>query len=135
SCDTFGEGIGPNSGYDLSTALPGSQTFTKTTGNATYSFLWHDNNGGTTPDTYYVTLTSVAGGHAASDPITLWTDTVGNFTTTDPFTVTVTLPPAGPTATQAVASKTLTQNHAATSFTPVTGSGGTAPLSYSVSPA
>ena len=38
-------------------------------------------------------------------------------------------------ATQAVASKMLTRNKAATSFTPVTGSGGTGTLSYSVSPA
>jgi hypothetical protein len=38
------------------------------------------------------------------------------------------------TATQEVASTTLTQNHAATSFTPATGSGGTVPLTYSVSP-
>ena len=38
------------------------------------------------------------------------------------------------TATQAIASTTLTQNHAPTLFTPVTGSGGTAPLTYSVSP-
>ncbi|MFX9031501.1 putative Ig domain-containing protein, partial [Acinetobacter baumannii] len=29
---------------------------------------------------------------------------------------------------------TLTQNHATTSFTPVTGGGGTSPLSYAVSP-
>ena len=39
-----------------------------------------------------------------------------------------------PTATQAVASKSLSVNQT-TSFTPVTGSGGTAPLTYSVSPA
>ncbi|MFK5088453.1 putative Ig domain-containing protein, partial [Klebsiella pneumoniae] len=38
------------------------------------------------------------------------------------------------TATQSVASTTLTQNHATTSFTPVTGGGGTSPLSYAVSP-
>ena len=37
-------------------------------------------------------------------------------------------------ATQAIASKALTQNQPSTNFTPVTGSGGTAPLSYSVSP-
>src|SRR6266849_10859361 len=37
-------------------------------------------------------------------------------------------------ATQAVASKTLTLNTAATPFTPVTASGGTAPYVYSVSP-
>ena len=39
------------------------------------------------------------------------------------------------TAAQSIASIVLTQNHAASSFTPVTGSGGTAPLAYSVSPA
>ena len=39
------------------------------------------------------------------------------------------------TATQAIAFTPLTQNHAATSFTPVTGSGGTGTLSYGVSPA
>jgi predicted outer membrane repeat protein len=39
------------------------------------------------------------------------------------------------TATTAVASATLTQGHEVTAFTPVTGSGGTAPLTYSVSPA
>ena len=37
-------------------------------------------------------------------------------------------------ATQAIASANLTENHAATSFTPVTGSGGTGTLSYGVSP-
>ncbi len=41
--------------------------------------------------------------------------------------------PPNPTATQAIASTTLSVNQT-TSFTPVTGSGGTAPLSYSVSP-
>jgi sugar lactone lactonase YvrE len=39
------------------------------------------------------------------------------------------------TAAQSIASAALTQNHAASSFTPVTGSGGTAPFAYSVSPA
>jgi hypothetical protein len=52
------------------------------------------------------------------------------------FTVNITnLPANGPSATTAIASTSLTQNHATTSFTPVTGSGGAAPLSYSVSPA
>ena len=37
-------------------------------------------------------------------------------------------------ATQAIASTQLTVNQAATSFTPVTGSGGTGGLSYSVAP-
>ena len=39
------------------------------------------------------------------------------------------------TATTAVSSATLTQGHAVTPFTPVAGSGGTAPLTYSISPA
>ena len=42
---------------------------------------------------------------------------------------------AAVSATQSIASKTLTQNFAATSFTPVTGGGGRTPLSYSISPA
>ena len=41
---------------------------------------------------------------------------------------------AGPTATQAVASQTLTKNQPSTNFTPVTGSGGVAPLTYTISP-
>jgi hypothetical protein len=40
----------------------------------------------------------------------------------------------GPTATQSISSEALTVNVPATAFTPITGSGGTAPLSYSVSP-
>ena len=56
----------------------------------------------------------------------------GNATT--PWAVTITnLPASGPTATQSIAAKSLTQNQAA-SFTPVTGSGGAAPLSYGISP-
>jgi len=42
---------------------------------------------------------------------------------------------AAPTATQSIASTTLTQNHAGAAFTPVTGSGGIGTLSYSVLPA
>jgi uncharacterized repeat protein (TIGR01451 family) len=41
---------------------------------------------------------------------------------------------AAVTATQAIASTTLTASHAATPFTPVIGSSGTAPLTYSISP-
>ncbi len=59
------------------------------------------------------------------------TDSNG-FTGTQSYTLTVN---AAVTATQTVASKTLTANHATTSFTPVTGSGGTTPLTYSISPA
>jgi sugar lactone lactonase YvrE len=50
-------------------------------------------------------------------------------------TISLSVNAAAPIATQAVASTALTQNHAATSFTPVTGSGGTGSLTYSVSPA
>jgi sugar lactone lactonase YvrE len=38
-------------------------------------------------------------------------------------------------AQQSVSSAVLTKNHAVTAFTPVTGTGGTAPLAYSISPA
>ena len=55
------------------------------------------------------------------------------FLASDSPTLTQTVT-AAVTATQAIASKALTQNHSATSFTPVTGGGGTAPLSYSISP-
>jgi len=55
-----------------------------------------------------------------------------NATATAIFSLTVNSAVA---AMQAIASTSLTVNHAATSFTPVTGSGGTAPLSYSVLPA
>ena len=50
------------------------------------------------------------------------------------LTVNVTCVAGGPTATQSISSKALTLNTAATSFTPITGSGGAAPLTYSVSP-
>ena len=57
--------------------------------------------------------------------------TTGTAATT-PTALTVTAPL---TATQVIASRMLTANQAATPFTPVTGSGGTPPLSYSVAPA
>ena len=55
-----------------------------------------------------------------------------NAQATQTYTLTISSAVA---ATQAVANKVLTNGVAATSFTPVTGSGGTSPLSYSVSPA
>jgi len=42
---------------------------------------------------------------------------------------------ANPVATQVVFTASLSLNQATTSFTPITGSGGTAPLTYSISPA
>ncbi|WP_257164789.1 putative Ig domain-containing protein [Bradyrhizobium sp. SRS-191] len=56
----------------------------------------------------------------------------GAGSATTPWVLTVNLP--GPTATQAIASKALTVNTATTSFTPVTGSGGTGSLTYGISP-
>jgi YVTN family beta-propeller protein len=64
-------------------------------------------------------ITAVYGGDTAYAGSTgSLTETIGN----------------SPTATTVVATTTLTENHAATSFTPVTGSGGTGTLTYSVSP-
>ncbi len=88
---------------------------------------------------YTIRIDSLSG--SGTENITLFyasdcSHTAGNCsgagTTNTSFTITVTLP--GPTATQAIASKSLTVNTAATSFTPVTGSGGTAPLSYGIAP-
>ncbi len=56
----------------------------------------------------------------------------GAGSATTPFVLTINLP--GPTATQSIASKALTINTATSSFVPVTGSGGTAPLSYGIAP-
>jgi hypothetical protein len=56
----------------------------------------------------------------------------GAGSATTPWVLTINLP--GPTATQSIASKALTVNTATTSFVPVTGSGGTAPLSYGIAP-
>ena len=68
--------------------------------------------------------------HAASSFTVTVTD-ANNATSTATFNLTVN---AAVTATQAVATTVLTQNHAATAFTPVTGGGGTTPLTYGVSP-
>ena len=68
--------------------------------------------------------------HATSSFMVTATDFWGG-TASSNFSLTVN--PAV-TATQSVPSATLTQNHAATPFTPVTGSGGTGALSYAVSP-
>ncbi|MDC7787478.1 putative Ig domain-containing protein [Rhodoplanes sp. TEM] len=76
---------------------------------------------GTTAGSYSYTTGAVS----ASGPSALT-----GSTATTPTQLSVT----GPTATQAIASKALTQNQATASFTPVTGSGGTAPLTYGIAP-
>jgi sugar lactone lactonase YvrE len=70
-------------------------------------------------------------GTIAASSYTVTVTDANAATATANFSLTVN---AAVAATQAVASTVLTQNHAATTFTPVTGSGGTAPLTYSVSP-
>ncbi|MGJ4947436.1 beta strand repeat-containing protein [Bradyrhizobium sp. HKCCYLS20291] len=86
-----------------------------------------------------ITLNSLSG--SGQDTITLYyasdcSDRLaacsGAGSATTPWVLTINLP--GPTATQAIASKGLTVNTAATSFTPVTGSGGTGSLSYGIAP-
>ena len=68
----------------------------------------------------------------AAAPYTVMVTDANSATASATFSLTVN---GAVTATTAIASPTLTANHAATPFTPVTGAGGTAPLSYSVSPA
>ncbi len=78
---------------------------------------------------------AVGGTPSAASPATTYTVTVTDqigATASNTFILTVN--PAV-TATQAVASATLTASHAASAFTPVTGSGGTGTLTYAISPA
>jgi len=117
------------------------------TQNTAASFTPVTGGGGTTPLSYSVSpalpsgLSMAAGSGAitgtptVASGATTYTVTVtdaNSATATNTFSLTVN---GAVTATQAIASKVLTQNALAASFTPVTGGGGTAPLSYSVSPA
>ncbi|WMT72491.1 Ig-like domain repeat protein [Bradyrhizobium sp. Ash2021] len=135
----------------INATVPGAPTIgTATAGNAQaqVSFTAPASDGGAAITGY--TVTSSPGGATAagsSSPITVTGLSNGTAYT---FRVTATngigtgsasaasnsvTPVASPpTATQAIASTMLTQNHAATAFTPVTGSGGASPLTYSVSP-
>jgi hypothetical protein len=85
-------------------------------------------------------LTFAAGtGDVSGTPTVASSATTYTVTVTDAASATATatfsLAVNGPVmATQAIASAFLTVNHAATPFTPVTGSGGTGALSYSISP-
>jgi uncharacterized repeat protein (TIGR01451 family) len=117
-----------------------------TRNHAATSFTPVTGSGGTTPLVYSVSpglpagLSMAAGTGAitgipsVASPATTYTVTVtdaNSATATATFSLTVN---GAVTATQAIAATTLTVNAAATSFTPVTGAGGTTPLAYSVSP-
>jgi|GEM_PF-871537 hypothetical protein len=82
---------------------------------------------------FSTTTGAISGTPIVTSPPTIYTVTVTsghNFKSSSTFTLAVT----GPTVTQAVASASLKEGVAATSFTPVTGSGGTGALGFSLSP-
>ena len=87
-------------GYTISPALPAGLSISSSTGEITGT-----PSGTLSATTYTVTVTDAVSASASKT-----------------FSLTI---DAAPTATQAVATKVLTRNVAATSFTPVTGSGGT----------
>jgi hypothetical protein len=110
------------------------------------SFTPVTGSGGLAPLTYSVSpglpaglmfntsMGAITGTASVTSVATSYTVTVtdaDNATATASFNLTV---DSALVATQAIASTALTVNHAALAFTPVTGSGGDAPLSYSVSP-
>ncbi|WP_244547704.1 putative Ig domain-containing protein [Bradyrhizobium sp. OK095] len=113
---------------------------------AAASFTPVTGSGGTTPLSYGVSPTlpaglamnsstgTISGTPTATSAVTTYTVTVtdaNSATATNTFSLAVN---GAVTATQSIASKTLTQNSAATPFTPVTGSGGTSPLTYAIAP-
>ncbi|MCS3727475.1 putative Ig domain-containing protein [Bradyrhizobium betae] len=126
------------------TSASGFTNYNPTTAKASYTMVpssANDNgqNANTGNAQINITLNSLSG--SGQETITLYyasdcSDRLaacsGAGSATTPFVLTINLP--GPTATQAIAAKALTVNTAATSFTPVTGSGGTAPLSYAIAP-
>ena len=118
-----------------------------TQNHAATSFTPVTGGGGATPLSYGVSPTLPAGLTMSSSTGAI-TGTPSAVSSTTSYTVTVTdansakatasfslTVNAAVTATQSIASTTLTQNHAVASFTPVTGGSGTSPLSYGVSPA
>ncbi|RTM11593.1 MAG: hypothetical protein EKK33_21045 [Bradyrhizobiaceae bacterium] len=138
---------GTNAAVNFPIAGTSASSFTNynaTTSKGTYTLVpssANDNgqNANTGNAQINITLNSVSG--SGQDTITLYyapdcSDRLaacsGAGSATTPWVITVNLP--GPTATQSVASKALTVNTAAASFTPVTGSGGTAPLGYAIAP-
>jgi uncharacterized repeat protein (TIGR01451 family) len=130
----------------LPTATQAIASTTLTQNHAATSFIPVIGSGGTGSLSYTVSpslptglsMTSgsgaITGTPTVASAATTYTVTVtdaNNATAAATFVLTVN---GAVTATQAIASTMLTRNHAATSFTPVTGSGGTGPLAYSVLP-
>lgn len=76
-------------------------------------------------------ITGTPSGPSAARNYTVTVTDANNVSASNIFSLAVN---SAVTATQAIATTTLTENHAATPFTPVTGGGGTSPLSYAVSP-
>ena len=122
-----------------------SETLTQNQPSATFTPVL--GSGGTPPLTYSISpalptglAVSASTGTITGSPTTPIAATTFTVKITDStsatasntFSLTV---DSAVTATQAVASTTLTSGHAATSFTPVTGAGGAGTLTYSVSPA
>ena len=101
-------GVGPLS-YSISPSLPSGLSLAAGTGTITGSPT------ASSPATSYTVTATDTNGVGASASVTLTVD-------------------GAVTATQSVAAKTLTQNFQSSSFTPVTGGGGKAPLAYAVSP-
>ncbi|WP_375314279.1 putative Ig domain-containing protein [Bradyrhizobium sp. A5] len=138
---------GTNAAVNFPIAGTSASSFTNyspTTAKASYTMVpssANDNgqNANTGNAQINITLNSVSG--SGQETITLYyasdcSDRLaacsGAGSATTPWVLTINLP--GPTATQSIASKALTVNTAAASFTPVTGSGGTAPLTYGIAP-
>ncbi|WP_456715276.1 putative Ig domain-containing protein [Bradyrhizobium sp. USDA 4353] len=128
------------------TATPSVTSATVTVNTAITSFTPINGGGGTSPLSYGISPTLPAGlsfntatGQVSGTPTVVSSTTTYTVTVTDAnngtasgtFQVTVNGPLS---ATQAIASKALTQNTAATSFTPVTAAGGTPSYTYGISP-
>src|SRR5208282_2953536 len=148
--DTYGDTASASFSLTVNSAVTATQAIASTAltqNHAATSFTPVTGEGGTGALSYSVSPSlpsglsmasatgAITGTPALTSAATSYTVTVtdaNNATATASFSLTVNGPVV---ATQAVASMTLTQNHAATSFTPVTGGGGTGALSYSVLPA
>ena len=132
-----------NAAVTATTAIPATNLTVNT---AATAFTPVTESGGTAPLSYSVSPTlpsglsmasstgAITGTPTATHSTTTYTVTVkdaNNATATATFTLKIN---SAVTATTVISSTTLTVNQSSVNFTPVTGSGGTTPLSYSVSP-